>query len=78
MLQLRYSYLKKRNEDHKLVLVTELPAKDIALREECLNFQFFKYLFSRIRTEYGPEKTPNWDTYHAESKLSFVLISHYF
>ena len=30
---------------------------------------FFWFVFSRIRTEYGPEKTPYLDTFHA------VLVS---
>ena len=30
---------------------------------------FFWYVFSRIRTEYGPKKTPYLDTFHAVREI---------
>ena len=33
--------------------------------EKCPNIEFFWSVFSRIQTEYGPEKTPYLDTFHA-------------
>ena len=35
-----------------------------ALREKFPNTEFFWSVFSRIQTEYGPEKTPYLGTFH--------------
>ena len=35
------------------------------LREKCPNTEFFLVRISRIRAEYGLEKTPYLDTFHA-------------
>ena len=37
------------------------------MREYCSNTEFFWSVFSSIRTEYGPEKTPYVDNFHAVS-----------
>ena len=45
----------------------------ISLREKCSNTEFFWSVFFRIRTEYGPEKTPYLATFHAVY-LIFICV----
>ena len=42
-----------------------------SLREKCPNTDIFLSIFSRIRTENGPEKNPYLDTFHAVHVMSF-------
>ena len=35
---------------------------------------FFWFVFSRIRTEYGPEKTPYLDSFHAVSNQNTLVF----
>ena len=46
-----------------------------ALREKCPNTEFFWSVFSRIWTEYRPEKTPYLDTFH-EVRVKQIAIPH--
>ena len=39
--------------------------KVVTLREKCPNTELFLVRISCIRTEYGPEITPYFDTFHA-------------
>ena len=45
-----------------------------ALREKCPNTVFFLVSFFHNRTEYGTEKTPHFDTFHAVQDIMKQLI----
>ena len=44
------------------------------LCENCPNTEFFLSIFFRIRTEYGQEKTPHLDIFHAAVRDSTTAI----
>ena len=52
-----------------------------SLTRHCVKYiqilSFFGSVFSRIRTEYGPEKTPYLDNFHAV-RISLTRILDYF
>ena len=64
-----------------MVLATKIFVLEKLLASKTLHYvkcvqarSFFWSIFSRIRTEYGPEKTPYLDTFHVVLLIDYYLL----
>ena len=69
------NYVRRSGDYHFM----QTKIASLSLREKCPNTDFFLVRISLIRTEYGPEKTPYLDTFHAVYVMysAFLMTSKF-